>query len=92
MLELTPKGTAQIRLIAAILSTFLLAACSGQNQAGGKVTFETSSPKPGAVESPGVVESKGGLLDFQAPKLGGGVVNGADFAGQDLALWFWAPW
>lgn len=24
--------------------------------------------------------------------VGGTVVNGADYAGSNLALWFWAPW
>ncbi len=32
------------------------------------------------------------LLDFRAPKLGGGHVAGSDFAGRDVAIWFWAPW
>lgn len=32
------------------------------------------------------------VLDFSAPAVGGGQVVGADYAGRDLALWFWAPW
>ncbi len=32
------------------------------------------------------------VLDFTAPLLGGGTVNGASYAGKDLAIWFWAPW
>jgi hypothetical protein len=32
------------------------------------------------------------ILDFSAPALGGGTVEGADYAGADLAIWFWAPW
>lgn len=24
--------------------------------------------------------------------VGGGTIDLADYAGQDLALWFWAPW
>lgn len=32
------------------------------------------------------------ILDFTAPKLGGGAIEGADFAGKDAAIWFWAPW
>jgi hypothetical protein len=31
-------------------------------------------------------------LRFTAPRLGGGTVRGADFAGHDLVMWFWAPW
>ncbi len=32
------------------------------------------------------------LLDFAAPAVDGGQVVGAEFAGQALAVWFWAPW
>ena len=32
------------------------------------------------------------ILRFTAPQLGGGIVHGADHAGEDVALWFWAPW
>ena len=31
------------------------------------------------------------VLDVVAPAVGGGEVDLADYAGQDLALWFWAP-
>ena len=31
-------------------------------------------------------------LDFTAATVAGGQVTGADFAGQDLVVWFWAPW
>ncbi len=32
------------------------------------------------------------ILDFTAPKLGGGQIVGSEFAGKDIAIWFWAPW
>ncbi|MGH2725059.1 MAG: hypothetical protein ACRDI0_12545 [Actinomycetota bacterium] len=31
------------------------------------------------------------VLDFTAPAVGGGNVSGAEFAGRDVAMWFWAP-
>jgi hypothetical protein len=31
-------------------------------------------------------------LQFTASGVDGGKVVGADFAGKDVALWFWAPW
>ena len=33
-----------------------------------------------------------GVLRFTAPRLGGGTIAGEDFAGRDVAFWFWAPW
>ena len=32
------------------------------------------------------------FLDFVAPDVRGGQVTGAELAGQDLVIWFWAPW
>ena len=32
------------------------------------------------------------ILRFRAPALAGGVLHGSDYAGTDVALWFWAPW
>lgn len=38
---------------------------------------------------PGIVPE---ILDFEAPLVGGGTLNGAELAGAPVALWFWAPW
>ena len=48
-----------------------------------------ASPSPAAAS-----EGEGNLaaLDFVAPDLDGGQVRGADYAGQDVVLWMWAPW
>lgn len=64
-----------------------------------------SSPEPSGVEfrapagsadQPAPAQSRPatatGILDFTAPKLGGGQVVGSEFAGQNVAIWFWAPW
>ena len=32
------------------------------------------------------------VLDFEAPLLGGGTLDGESLAGRDVAFWFWAPW
>ena len=32
------------------------------------------------------------VMRFEAANLAGGVIRGADYAGKDVALWFWAPW
>ena len=31
-------------------------------------------------------------LDFTADLVAGGQLSGADLAGGDVVLWFWAPW
>lgn len=45
-------------------------------------------PAPAATSSEQVPAS----LQFQARGLDSSTVNGADFAGEDVALWFWTPW
>jgi len=32
------------------------------------------------------------VLRFSGPLLEGGTLDGTTLAGQDVALWFWAPW
>lgn len=32
------------------------------------------------------------ILDFSAPLVGGGTLEGSDLAGAPVAFWFWAPW
>ncbi len=32
------------------------------------------------------------LLDISAPTADGSTIELSDYAGQDLLLWFWAPW
>lgn len=46
---------------------------------------EASPPRPAS-------SNAAELLDFTAPLVGGGTVQGAELAGRDLAIWFWAPW
>ncbi|MDA2813196.1 redoxin domain-containing protein [Nocardiopsis sp. RSe5-2] len=54
---------------------------------------------PGAAGSPSADGGAGGsgggapaALDFSAPLVGGGEIDGADLQGEPVVLWFWAPW
>lgn len=47
--------------------------------------LEETAEAPPAVEVPE-------LLDFTAETVDGGTFDGADLAGTDALLWFWAPW
>jgi len=44
----------------------------------------TSAPTP---TPPAVPQS----LEFSAPRVGGGTIDMAAYAGQPVLLWFWAP-
>jgi hypothetical protein len=53
---------------------------------------EPEEPEPTASPSPAVDPPVPEALDFTAPGIDGGQVVGAEYAGQAVALWFWAPW
>ena len=90
---------------AALVAAVVLAvpACSG-GSGGSRSSDDAASPAaPGASSSPS--SAPGGsargeappasvpdLLDVRAPAVGGGEVDLAEYAGEALALWFWAPW
>ena len=50
-----------------------------------------TSPQP-TTEPPGSEAEVPRELRFTAPALGGGTIDGVDYAGSDLVIWFWAPW
>lgn len=72
-------------ILAAICSLVILGGCDKPAPSEGGVSFE--SPKAGPRAHVGSA-----ILDFKAPKLGGGQVVGNEFANKDVAIWFWAPW
>lgn len=46
----------------------------------------------GGSDDEAAVASDTEALDFVAPDVRGGQVVGSELAGQDLVIWFWAPW
>jgi hypothetical protein len=90
------------RLASTSLVAALLAACGGT---GTDEASEAEAPDPGptatattgaAAPAYGPREPDGvaalGPFDFVAEAVGGGQVVGADFAGSEKVVWFWAPW
>ncbi len=65
---------------------------TGDEQAGAapSPTGRTGGPADGeATPKPATVPE---ILDFEAPLVGGGTLDGAELAGAPVAVWFWAPW
>jgi hypothetical protein len=53
----------------------------------------TSAPEvDDAATAPAPPQGLPPQLAFTAETIDGGTFDGADYAGQDLMLWFWAPW
>lgn len=69
-----------------VLVLLLVATACGRTPVPERSPAASGSPP----QSPEPAPAK--VLDFEAQKLGGGVLRGSDYVGKDMALWFWAPW
>jgi hypothetical protein len=76
-------------ILVVALASAAAVACSSTGPVAADGETRSTVPSSRSVEpSAGVPE----VLDFSAPSLGGGTVNGSDYVGKDVAIWFWAPW
>jgi hypothetical protein len=88
------------RSIGTIVVLLILAACSSEGVEDGAGRSPRRSPAspapPSASEVTATPEQENAptpdVLRFSAPRLGGGTIEGEDYSGRDVALWFWAPW
>ncbi|MDW3217900.1 MAG: hypothetical protein R8F63_04740 [Acidimicrobiales bacterium] len=82
-----PQSRRFRRLVVAIVgvvgAAVLAAACGGGDTDGAASGSESQD----ASASPDAWPH-----DFQAELIGGGTFDAGDYEGQDLVLWFWAPW
>ena len=65
-------------LLAVALAGLLLAACGDDSVGDASVSHSVAAASPSAWQ-------------FEAPMVGGGSIDFAQYAGQTVALWFWAP-
>lgn len=87
-----------VALVTAAL-LLLLSACADSPEVAENSTADepaTSAPAdsddPGATAPTGDASTESELLAFSAETVGGDQFNGAELAGEPVALWFWAPW
>ena len=77
-------------LLCVIGFTLLLSAC-------GDATLQSSDSNAPALDPAATVTTSAALaavpdsLAFSAPRVGGGTVDFATYAGKPVLLWFWAP-
>ena len=79
-------------LVAVLALSLVLAACGSDPAPTDRPdTSGARTPDgPPAQSDPAPVVAE--VLDFEAPLLGGGTLDGKSLAGRDVAFWFWAPW
>lgn len=73
------------RLLLCVIGVTVLAACGDDS-----IVRPASAPSPVVTEA----SNSGAIPDslaFSAPRVGGGSINMADYAGKPVLLWFWAP-
>jgi hypothetical protein len=77
------------RLMLCVIGVTVLSACGDDT-----TTRPASAPSPVATAAAPAASNTGAIPDslaFSAPRVGGGSVNLADYAGKPVMLWFWAP-
>ncbi|MFT5203551.1 MAG: hypothetical protein ACI9C1_002951 [Candidatus Aldehydirespiratoraceae bacterium] len=72
------------RAAVAVASIALVVTACGSADSG----TETTAPSDNAAAPAATDWSH----DFTADTYGGGTIDAGDYEGQDLVLWFWAPW
>ncbi|WP_017626556.1 redoxin domain-containing protein [Nocardiopsis chromatogenes] len=100
-MERTPLRPLHGITAAAAAAVLALAGCGAPDggDGGGRDTAGPSSGDGGAGGSSGGDGGSSGsgggtpaALDFSAPLVGGGEIDGAELEGEPVVLWFWAPW
>ena len=77
-------NTSLARLAALLMVMALGAAACGSS--------DTAAPASPGAESTAPAEPEPSILEITAPAADGSTITLSDYAGQDLMLWFWAPW
>jgi hypothetical protein len=75
------------RLLVCLIGAATLAAC-GNPASQEPAAAPTVAPATTVAPSAPVVPQ---ALALSAPRVGGGTINLADYAGKPVLLWFWAP-
>ena len=86
-----------VLVVAVVAATAVFSACGDGAGSDGDLSATSdagSAGGPGATASSATSEAAdpAGLLSFEAPMVQGGSLDLGSLAGEDLALWFWAPW
>ncbi|KOX16967.1 redoxin domain-containing protein [Nocardiopsis sp. NRRL B-16309] len=99
-----PPTPVHAAVATAATAVLLLSACGAPDGGDGPAApADAASPTDTAptdaattdtapADAPGDGADVAAHLDFTAPAVGGGDVEGADLAGDPVVLWFWAPW
>jgi hypothetical protein len=85
-----------VRLAGLLALSGLLASCTAapdpvETTAAPAVTTPAQVPAQPTPAATGAAPTPK-LLNFTAPRLGGGQVVGSELVGKDVAMFFWAPW
>ena len=69
-----------------------MALALGAAACGSSSSDDVSAPADAPASADAGAETASSVLDISAPAADGTTINLSDYAGQDLMLWFWAPW
>ena len=75
------------RLALLVVLLLVLAGCTAE----GQPTAAAPGPSPAVRDAP-ASSAPADALTFRATTVQGDAFDAGDYAGQDLMVWFWAPW
>ena len=95
-----PLGVPRLPAALLLVSALAVAACGSSDDddvVASSRSVESTTTTSGDAPTPAETTTSPAAdvpeeLDFVAPDVRGGQVVGADFAGQAMVIWFWAPW
>lgn len=76
-----------LRAVTVLAALLLVGVCCGGSSGSGPA----QDPATTATEAPATT-AVGWPHDWTEKTVGGAQFDAGDYAGQDLVLWFWAPW
>ena len=83
-----PATTARTSATSGATATDATTAGASASSAATSSAVTTGAAKPGATTS----AATPAILQFKAPLLAGGALDGTTYTGKPVAFWFWAPW
>ena len=88
-------GGRRVGTVVVLAGLALVAAgCGGGDDGAQSGGAQSGGAQSGGAQPPASApaEARPAAFAFSAPALGGGTVEGSDYADTGVALWFWAPW
>ena len=81
-----------VRLAATVAVALVVAACGSTTPTSRSAAPAATASAASAAATVAGATQPPAILQFKAPLVAGGALDGTTFTGKPVAFWFWAPW